>query len=140
MEDCKQTPLEDQRKQALEHYEDLSSKACHFSSFVKDAILAYNPTEDKKAHVLETPQELHIAQWVIDNRYPKSEHDKICDFELYSQLAEKIKSHATQQKAQARNEAIQECITAICDNHTDEYGFITMTIKTVEKELSKLKS
>lgn len=32
-----------------------------------------------------------IAQWVIDNRYPKSEDDKISDHELYYELVEKIK-------------------------------------------------
>lgn len=24
-----------------------------------------------------------IAQWIIDNRYPKSENDKVSDFEMY---------------------------------------------------------
>jgi hypothetical protein len=31
-----------------------------------------------------------IAQWVIDNRYPKSENDKMSDFEMYHELIEKI--------------------------------------------------
>ena len=31
-----------------------------------------------------------IAQWVIDNRYPKSEFDKVSDFELYHQIKEDI--------------------------------------------------
>jgi hypothetical protein len=29
-----------------------------------------------------------IAQWVIDNRYPKSENDKVSDFEMYQTLIE----------------------------------------------------
>lgn len=29
-----------------------------------------------------------IAQWVIDNRYPKSENDKVSDFEMYHTLIE----------------------------------------------------
>lgn len=33
-----------------------------------------------------------IAQWVIDNRYPKSEQEKLSDFELYHVLVEKIRS------------------------------------------------
>ena len=33
-----------------------------------------------------------IAQWVIDNRYPKSENNKMSDFELYHELVIKIES------------------------------------------------
>jgi hypothetical protein len=32
-----------------------------------------------------------IAQWVIDNRYAKSENDKVSDFEMFHLLVEKIK-------------------------------------------------
>ena len=35
---------------------------------------------------MKTIQE--IAQWVIDNRYPKSENDKVSDFEMYHALIE----------------------------------------------------
>lgn len=35
---------------------------------------------------METIQE--IAQWVIDNRYPKSENDKVSDAEMYNTLIE----------------------------------------------------
>ena len=31
-----------------------------------------------------------IAQWVIDNRYPKSEYDKVSDSEMYFALVERI--------------------------------------------------
>jgi hypothetical protein len=31
-----------------------------------------------------------IAQWVIDNRYPKSENNKMSDFEMYHELVDKI--------------------------------------------------
>lgn len=31
-----------------------------------------------------------IAQWVIDNRYPKSEQDKVSDAEMYHFLCETI--------------------------------------------------
>lgn len=41
--------------------------------------LKNNPMEEKK-----TSKE--IAQWVIDNRYPKNEYDKISDFEMYREL------------------------------------------------------
>ena len=31
-----------------------------------------------------------IAQWVIDNRYPKSENEKVSDVEMYHDLVESI--------------------------------------------------
>jgi len=31
-----------------------------------------------------------IAQWVIDNRYPKSENEKVPDVEMYHELVENI--------------------------------------------------
>ena len=31
-----------------------------------------------------------IAQWVINNRYPKSENDKVSDAEMYHELVESI--------------------------------------------------
>lgn len=50
-----------------------------------------------------TPE--NIAQWVIDNRYPKSEQDKVSDHEMYHfvlseivLLLNKEKSHEGQMK------------------------------------------
>jgi hypothetical protein len=37
---------------------------------------------------MKTKQE--IAQWVIDNRYPKSENNKVSDFEMYHTLIEEM--------------------------------------------------
>jgi len=34
-----------------------------------------------------------IAQWVIDNRYPKSENDKVSDHDIYHTVKEAIESH-----------------------------------------------
>jgi len=31
-----------------------------------------------------------IAQWVIDNRYPKSENEKVTDVEMYYELVTRI--------------------------------------------------
>jgi hypothetical protein len=31
-----------------------------------------------------------IAQWVIDNRYPKSESEKVSDFEIYHTILESL--------------------------------------------------
>ena len=33
-----------------------------------------------------------IAQWVIDNRYPKSEQEKVSDFEMYHFIITSINS------------------------------------------------
>jgi len=33
-----------------------------------------------------------IAQWVINNRYPKSEKDKVPDVEMYHKLVESIEA------------------------------------------------
>lgn len=33
-----------------------------------------------------------IAQWVIDNRYPKNENDKVSDVEMYHELVEVIET------------------------------------------------
>lgn len=37
---------------------------------------------------MKTPEE--IAQWVINNRYPKSEKEKVSDAEMYHSLVESI--------------------------------------------------
>ena len=36
-----------------------------------------------------------IAQWVIDNRYSKSENDKVTDFEMYHTLIEAMSLNDT---------------------------------------------
>jgi len=42
---------------------------------------------------MKTVQE--IAQWVIDNRYPKSENNKVSDSEMYYTLVESIEKLCT---------------------------------------------
>jgi len=37
-----------------------------------------------------------IAQYVIDNRYPKSENEKVSDVEMYHELVESIEKLCTQ--------------------------------------------
>lgn len=70
-----------------------------------------NPPRQKAVNVKEesqpikgTPEHLNITQWVIDNRYPKSENDKISDFELYTELAKRIESYAQQRVASLEEE------------------------------------
>lgn len=54
MEQPLQNPIEDQRKAALEHYQEASRYMNHWSSFVENAIKAYNP---EVATVKLTPAE-----------------------------------------------------------------------------------
>lgn len=106
MESTKQTPIEDQRKDALAHYEELSSKACHFSSFVKDAILAYNPvTEDKKAPVLA--EEILKSKFIVDGKtyyeWPNIRNRN----DIYPKILEAMQEHASNERTKAIQEAIQ---------------------------------
>lgn len=61
------------------------------------------PTYDEILESL-TPIELptdekieEIAQWVIDNRYPKNELNKISDFEMYHHIIKLIKEQILNQ-------------------------------------------
>ena len=45
-------------------------------------------------------KEEEIAQWVIDNRYPKSENQKISDFEMFNYIVEKIQQLKNQPSEQ----------------------------------------
>ena len=49
-----------------------------------------------------------IAQWVIDNRYAKSENNKIDDRELYDTLVNEIKSHRYQASELPSDEKINK--------------------------------
>jgi hypothetical protein len=48
-----------------------------------------------------------IAQWVIENRYPKSENDKVTDLEMFHALNDKIKQYA------------EECVKASFNKASD---------------------
>lgn len=62
-----------------------------------------------------------IAQWVIDNRYPKNELEKLSDLELYHGLVEKInecandkaKYHCEQQVKAIEEKAECVCLTKV---------------------------
>ena len=58
-----------------------------------------------------------IAQWVIDNRYPKSENNKVSDSEMYYTLVESIAKLCT----------IPRVIKSVC-NKCDGTGYLR-TIK-----------
>ena len=51
MDKTMKTPLEDLRKQALEHYEEAATAIVHYNSFVRDAIMAYDPEQKLLQHL-----------------------------------------------------------------------------------------
>jgi len=51
-----------------------------------------------------------IAQWVIDNRYPKGEYNKIDDFEMYHTLIDMMNEVLCQQSVVHQSEQV------LCDN------------------------
>lgn len=54
-------PIEDQRAEALKHYEEASNAIHHWSSFVQDAIKAYNPAQPH-----EGTEELYSESQLIE--------------------------------------------------------------------------
>lgn len=62
---CKVT-LDELKRGALEHYEDISTKAHHWNSLVPKAIEAYNP--DALEHIKN--QSILFAEFIADN-YPE---------------------------------------------------------------------
>jgi hypothetical protein len=53
---------------------------------------------------MKTIQE--IAQWVIDNRYPKSENNKVSDAEMYHTLIEAMNQVLRQSPVVGRSEQL----------------------------------
>lgn len=49
-----------------------------------------------------------IAQWVIDNRYPKSENEKVSDVEMYHELVESIAKLCTIPRVSQRSELLSD--------------------------------
>lgn len=54
---------------------------------------------------MKTIQE--IAQWVIDNRYPKSENNKVSDAEMYHTLIEAMNQVLRQPTVVGRSEQLE---------------------------------
>lgn len=62
-----------------------------------------------------------IAQWVIDNRYPKNEKDKVSDHELYHGIIERIDKVKNLVKPDVSgNEALRVALLAFAD-HLNTY-------------------
>lgn len=67
-----------------------------------------------------------IAQWVIDNRYPKNENSKVSDSEMYHELVESIAKLCTIPHVVWKSEQLQpdeeayrckrcNCYGCVCD-------------------------
>ena len=67
---------------------------------------------------MKTIQE--IAQWVIDNRYPKSENDKVSDFEMYHTLIEAMNQVLRQPLVSGRSEQLKAFREWTRENLTQE--------------------
>jgi uncharacterized protein YmfQ (DUF2313 family) len=69
---------------------------------------------------METIEE--IAQWVIDNRYPKSENDKVSDFEMYQTLIEAMNQVLRQQPVSERSEQLKAFVDEFIEAWEDGNG------------------
>ena len=65
-----------------------------------------------------------IAQWVIDNRYSKSENEKVSDVEMYHELVESIDNMCsmTNLSGSALNKAIKLLDRMNADERTDIFA------------------
>lgn len=76
-----------------------------------------------------------IAQWVIDNRYPKNENNKVSDSEMYYELVESIAKLCAIPHVVGRSEQLkadlykfrdmwcQNVDISTIDEYVDELGF-----------------
>lgn len=69
-------PIEDQRVQALKHYEEASSAIHHWSSFVESAIKAYNPQPQPPSLLREVIGEMESEANLLTGTEDKSERKK----------------------------------------------------------------
>ena len=67
-------PIEDQRKQALAHYDEASSAIYHWSSFVENAIKAYDPEDETMAKLKKENKDVKKEIERIKNHFRK-----VCD-------------------------------------------------------------
>ena len=57
-----------------------------------------------------------LAQWVIDNRYPKNENEKVSDFEMYNFIVDSVKALNYNQR-QVSN--VLNCETCFFRGHSE---------------------
>lgn len=60
-----------------------------------------------------------IAQWVINNRYPKTETDKVSDFEMYHEIIDKIQNNFISKSETLTKGLIQKGCYNCIYNHID---------------------
>jgi hypothetical protein len=76
--DTYQNPIEAQREAALRHYDEVSSLACHWSSFVEAAIKAYNPSPNTDSAELYLWDGIEGCLEKIDSLDDAKEYIKEC--------------------------------------------------------------
>jgi uncharacterized protein YmfQ (DUF2313 family) len=76
-----------------------------------------------------------IAQWVIDNRYPKSEKEKLSDFELYHGLIDRIKDY--QHHADQLAEALREALPCLEYLFADKAALVKTALTNYENNKTK---
>ena len=83
-------------REALEKIQELT----HYCAMRKNLLNGYYEIQRVATEALEESELKEygldevskIAQWVIDNRYPKNENNKVSDFEMYYKIIELIQS------------------------------------------------
>jgi len=127
---CK-VPFEEQREAALKHYQEVSSVACHWSSFVEAAIKAYNPEPSPSEDVQSNDM---TAKEFFDSPESPITLDKICSpvekeflldtIEMYA----KGRVHQALKGQQTVGEDVQRMAEAYADKHSyqsDKEQFMT---------------
>lgn len=105
-------PIEEQRKEALRHYEEVSSAALHWSGFVEAAIKAYNPEQSK----VQAPERIEVKNlWVDEVMFGSNPVKPKYHFDLIKNSF--IPSH----KFPAIKQAIENCI----NGKEDELRYIS---------------
>jgi len=70
---------------------------------------------------MKTPEE--IAQWVIDNRYPKSENENTTDSEMYHFLVQEISQFQQPKKETKTIEERKSIFNGLVCLHIHDYGY-----------------
>lgn len=86
MDKAMKTPLEDLRQQALEHYNEAATAIVHYNSFVRDAIMAYNPEQNLNIHgVMQGLPDPEIYRWLKSKNYQYS-YDETQEYRMLFEL------------------------------------------------------
>jgi succinate dehydrogenase flavin-adding protein (antitoxin of CptAB toxin-antitoxin module) len=85
MDKTLKTPLEDLRKQALEHYNEAATAIVHYNSFVRDAILAYDPEQSHKYSVMQGLPDSEIYKWLDSKKYQR-EYEETGEYRMLFEI------------------------------------------------------